>query len=407
MMPSRDDIELLVRARRTVIGRAQRDLYRVFSSAKGRTPEVVRDVLLEAVPALVDKYGDVAATAAADWYLQMRAKEVPGAVDFPIVLSGKTPSEAVEANVRYAARFLFGDDPAMTVRALHSAIDRHVKHAETGTLLELGSRDSAEVKFALVPRPPMTCAFCLMLSSRGWEYTSEETASEAQHDHCDCSVVPSWDWENAVIDGFDLNAHQEMYGEASKAAEEDGDTSPKAILRKMRELYPDDLTDGAIGPKKAFVLDGSVDLKVWRKRRQALARKAKKGYYGHEALARRIPPRHPDAPPTSWPGDLPTLSAKAWNHILYGYDKRGGHLPGYGWVNEGTPFPVGWTKQDIADAAEKVLRSPDTVSQVKGQDLVNYEKLLDGRLVRVGVGHTKDGRLHITTCHVVEDGRRG
>lgn len=149
-----------------------------------------------------------------------------------------------------------------------------------------------------------------------------------------------------------------------------------------------------------------LEMNAWRRRRQELARKARAGYYGHEALARRIPPRRPDAPPTSWPGDLPTLSAKAWNHNLYGYDERGGHLPGYGWVNNGTPFPVGWTKQDIADAVEKVLRSPDTVEPFKGQDLVNYEKLVDGLLVRVGVGCTEDGRRHVTTCHDVEDGRR-
>ena len=32
-------------------------------------------------------------------------------------------------------------------------------------------------------------------------------------------------------------------------------------------------------------------------------------------------------------GDPAPLTAKAWNHILYGYDDDGGHMHGYGWIH--------------------------------------------------------------------------
>ena len=399
-MATRDDIELLVHARNTLIGKAQRELVAVFSAVERKDPRVVRNVLLEAVPVLVRKYGDGAAAAAADWYLQMRAKDVPGAVDFPIVLGDPVPDGAVRDNVRYAAKFLFGGDPAMTVGALHGAIGRHVKYAEMSTLWQLGVKDTVTVRYALVPRPPMTCSWCSFLSSRGWVYTSEAKGFASQHSNCDCSVVPSWDAENAHIDGYDPESAYRMYKAARKEAESDGSTADAAVAGKLRELFPDDLTDGTMG-KRRFTEDGSIDLNVWRRKRQDRAREAKRGHYGHEALARRIPPSRPDMVPSSWPDDLPELSAKAWNHILYGVDGRGGHLPGYEWVNGGTPFPVDWTKQDIIEAAEAVLRSPDEV-QFPSNSITTYTGVIDGHSVRVAVSSNTAGRSSVASIYRLE-----
>ncbi|MDK8345439.1 hypothetical protein QP868_02225 [Brevibacterium sp. UMB1308A] len=402
-MPTRDDIELLVHARNTLIGKAQRELVAVFSAVERKDPRVVRNVLLEAVPVLVRKYGDGAAAAAADWYLQMRAKDVPGAVDFPIVLGDPVPDGVVRDNVRYAAKFLFGGDPAMTVGALHGAIGRHVKYAEMSTLWQLGVKDTVTVRYALVPRPPMTCSWCSFLSSRGWVYTSEAKGLASQHSNCDCSVVPSWDAEKAHIDGYDPEADHRRYkrARASVPAQGVGETSDEftaRVLRQAREMFPDDYTDGKMRQRREFTSDGSIDLNVWRRKRQDRAREAKRGHYGHEALARRIPPSRPDAVPSSWSDDLPELSAKAWNHILYGFDGRGGHLPGYEWVNGGTPFPVDWTKHDIVEAAEAVLRHPELVVEDDVTGRLTFTRVVNGFKVLVGASKQSTGKMKVLTC---------
>ena len=396
-MPTRNDIELLVRSRNSVIGLAQRDIVKLFSALGKRDPAAVRQLLLDTVPALVRKHGNVAASAAADWYMQMRERDVPGAEAFTMVLGDEVPVEAVRSNVRYAARFLFGDDPAMTVRALQAAVGRHVKYAEMSTIWGMGERDPRQVRFALVPRPPMTCSWCLMLSSRGWVYRSEASGMAAQHSRCNCSVVPSWDAEKAHIDGYDPKSAYRMYKAARKKAESDGSTADAAVAGKLRELFPDDLTDGTKG-KRRFTEDGSIDLNVWRRNRQLRAKDAKRGHYGHEALARRIPPSRPDVVPSSWPDDLPELTAKAWNHILYGADGRGGHLPGYEWVNGGTPFPVDWTKQDIIEAAEAVLRHPELVVEDEVTGRLTFTRDVNGFKVLVGASRKSTGRIKVLTC---------
>lgn len=43
-----------------------------WQQLQGMEPAQQRDMLLELVPAIIDKYGSISSTAAADWYKQMR-----------------------------------------------------------------------------------------------------------------------------------------------------------------------------------------------------------------------------------------------------------------------------------------------------------------------------------------------
>lgn len=58
------------------------------------------------------------------------------------------------------------------------------------------------VRYARVGTGRETCGYCFMLSSRGFDYRSEETASAGSHEHCDCIIVPGK--KNVTkIDGYD------------------------------------------------------------------------------------------------------------------------------------------------------------------------------------------------------------
>ncbi len=68
------------------------------------TPEeaaAMRDVLIEAVCAISDRYGDMAATLAAERYEELRAEEVGG--EYEAALADTYPREKLEGAVRYAA----------------------------------------------------------------------------------------------------------------------------------------------------------------------------------------------------------------------------------------------------------------------------------------------------------------
>ena len=91
-------------------------------------------------------------------------------------------------------------------------------------------------RYARVPTGDKTCAFCLMLASRGFIYRSEDSAGEFDqyHDDCDCEVVASFDTDNSAIEGYSPDEYYKMYSDA-RANAVSGDTND--ILSKMREMY--------------------------------------------------------------------------------------------------------------------------------------------------------------------------
>lgn len=360
-------------------------------------PAAQRNALLGYLPALVTKYGDIAAAAAADWYEQTRGEYVPGSYD--AVLADAFPDDAIRADVRWKAGSLFdGDEPDM-YRFIANAMDRWVRYSARRTILGNIRRDPAHPRWARVPQGIFTCSFCEMLASRGFDYTSKETAGSAGdrfHQACDCQIVPEWDYEggkrarNAYLTGYDPDAMYERYLQASDTIKQ-GDIkeqwrkdakragidlnadspSGEAVAFIMRRQHPELYTDGVypddnkqtrgVGPRGL----GSVSYAKWHSQRKRFMTRFATEKPNHG----KIPPDTPLAAPKDWPDDLPLLTSKQWNHIIYGeYDKRdplrpyqGGHLYGYGWWDApmSTEFPVDWMPSDVLDAIRNVLRASD------------------------------------------------
>ena len=84
------------------------------------------------------------------------------------------------------------------------------------------------MRFARVPSGTETCAFCYMLSSRGFVYRSDRSAGRFGHFHrnCDCRVAASTDKDG--LEGYDPDRERELWqrfeeidaGEGSKAEKE-------------------------------------------------------------------------------------------------------------------------------------------------------------------------------------------
>lgn len=120
-------------------------------------------------------------------------------------------------------------------------IARLVKQVGADTTLKNAERDGAQ--FAWVPHGD-TCAFCITLASRGWQYMSKSALrnghAEHIHAHCDCEYAVRFDGESTV-DGYDPDKYLEEYydsnGDINKMRRKRYAQNKDAINARKRELY--------------------------------------------------------------------------------------------------------------------------------------------------------------------------
>lgn len=111
--------------------------------------------------------------------------------------------------------------------------------------------DPTRPRWARIPRGAKTCAFCMMLSSRGFVYHSDESAGAGMniyHAHCDCQIVPQWGEQEARINGWDPERYKEIYLQAKSSAGKG--SNYKTVLSYMRREHPTVLKDGVFELRK-------------------------------------------------------------------------------------------------------------------------------------------------------------
>lgn len=211
------------------------------TTAKTKDPAKLSQLMQQTVPQLVTKYGDVASSAAMEWY-----RSVSGHGYEP-VMADPVDADKVGASVRWAMGAAYDDQEngestdsglAGAQSRLGEVVDRNVRQAGRDTLVSNANRDRRAKGWAIVPSGT-ACAYCVMLASRGATYTSEDTAESSVHAHCSCEVVPDF---GDGIDGYDPEKYYDMYEAA--AAQAGVDASPKDIAAEMRRMYPAQITDG-------------------------------------------------------------------------------------------------------------------------------------------------------------------
>lgn len=240
-MTSRADVNRLSRGTDALVSQARADIAAFFYGWDVTDPADMRDALLEIVPSLVREYGDLAGTAAAEWYEELRTGAVGG--PYNAVLADGASDAAVEGSVRWAAGELFGDNPSQVLELLNGAVQRHIMQVARETVRRNVGQDRSRPRFARVPALGEVCPFCDMLASRGFAYSTEQTAGEDDpyHDNCRCQIVPEWDAESAHIAGYDPDAMYDRYQEARAVWDAKNSRAPQAndLVPILRELYPE------------------------------------------------------------------------------------------------------------------------------------------------------------------------
>lgn len=243
-MPTRADLEAHQGVLARVKALAAAALVAWWQRLDVSDPAGVQEAADEFLPALVDMYGGVAGTATADWYSRMRDDAgVPGS--FKPHPAATVPDVQVQASARWATAPLSGDDPdpQKALSRMDAATDRYVAQAARDTVAQNTARDPADARWARVPTGTETCAFCMIMASRGAVYESEGTAGGDQnarfigdgmhkyHDFCDCIAVPVWRGQ-PLPEGYDPDALYQKYNDAREKA---AGSSLQSIAKQMRE----------------------------------------------------------------------------------------------------------------------------------------------------------------------------
>ena len=205
------------------------------------TPENVaecRELVLQALAAVMPTYTDMAAQASADFYDAARE----------LVVGEKMGAQAIsdfdmrktEGAVRGFVRFVLDGRVDTFNDQVLQRIDYEMKRSANMSVVENGRRDPKKVRYARVPTGAETCDFCLMLASRGFVYQSEGTASASHcHSSCDCRITPGWD--GMEVEGYDPQAVYDRWQDAIDAkakerAERNG-TSESEEYAKIMQGY--------------------------------------------------------------------------------------------------------------------------------------------------------------------------
>lgn len=193
---------------------------------------IPRDDLIEYAYALVAKYGEGTAAVACELYDEMaRLSDMNLAPAVPAELPTiNEVGKAINGTIKQS----------VNENMVSGTVGRLVKQVGQDTTVRNAIRDGAEV--AWVPAGD-TCAFCLTLASRGWQYASKQIVKKghAEHIHanCDCAYAVRFN-DRTNIEGYDPDKYLKMYENA------EGSTPEERINSMRREAYAvDKKTEGS------------------------------------------------------------------------------------------------------------------------------------------------------------------
>lgn len=233
-MTSQADFDRFVAAQRGVRRLALRDLAAWWTTVESLPPSEAQAAAAEFLPILAQTYGEVSATAAADFYDAARASSPAARGRFTASLASPEAAQRASRQVQWATSPLFDGDPATALSRMSSTVDAAALQDGRNTVMFNNGRDPSTPRWARVP-VGKTCAWCLMLASRGAVYRTAESAGQYRefHSKCDCQATPSWDHGKDLPPSYDEG---DLFGLYDRARADAGTGNPKDITAAIRRL---------------------------------------------------------------------------------------------------------------------------------------------------------------------------
>lgn len=212
-----------------------------FNALRTAAPDAsiaeLREAIKEAISDALNAFGDQAGTLACELFDEITIREGIRA-DSQLYTDTIDP-EMIDKKVRYFARDLQSDNGPSFVNKITDLTRFYIKRSAYENMIR--NCDKNNIRYARVPSGRETCAFCFMLSSRGFVYHSELTAKgrglHGMHNHCDCIIIPGVEGTTA-IDGYDPDL---MYERWKQCAETVGVDPKKANSFRYRQKVMDEV----------------------------------------------------------------------------------------------------------------------------------------------------------------------
>ena len=208
-----------VTAQNAAVRLAVRDLRTFWGRLDHSDPLASRVALERFWPVLLARYGEITATLAVDRFEDLTG--LPGVMVRPV------DADRANARMGWAMGPAFKGDPDASYALLAGLVDELVKQPGRSSLIASASEHG--LSYARVPVGE-TCAFCLMLASRGFVYSTRAAAGDMRkyHGGCDCRVAV----ESEPTPGYDPD---DLYDRYLTARRDAGSGDPKKVLAAMRE----------------------------------------------------------------------------------------------------------------------------------------------------------------------------
>lgn len=225
-MPSRTELDQVQRALTRLSQAAAGDLRTVWDSLRTSDRMLISRALREAWVGIIETYGDMSATLAADIFEAQAA-------DLRIRRPKTKVAPGVDAD-RATARLGYAiSTPDQLGNAL-VILDQLVRQPYRSTIQD--SAWASGAAWARVPSGTKTCAFCLILASRGAVYRSQASAGDKRygkeyHGECDCVPTLVRGVED-YPDGYDPDGMYDAYRQSRRDADT---TSTRDILKALRQ----------------------------------------------------------------------------------------------------------------------------------------------------------------------------
>lgn len=237
-MASQAEFDAYVATQRNIRALIQRDLNAWWVEVGSRSAEEIREAARGFLPLLSNTYGEVSATVAADFFDEARAASVGARGRFSASLPRLQAAQVAARQVRWATEPLFAGDYEGALGRMTLVADGAAMQEGRNAIMHNAERDRSNPRFARIP-VGKTCAWCLMLASRGAVYRSAESAGAAGQYHggdCDCQPMPSWTRDGTDFpEGYDSEALYQDYLRAREATGQKS-PSPRVIAKAYRRL---------------------------------------------------------------------------------------------------------------------------------------------------------------------------
>lgn len=223
-MLSREDFENYGRMTVDLANQASAEFDQFVRSLKVTDYWPVRETIMDFAEGLIREYGGAAALNAADFF-EMQTGIANALASESIDL------KSLDTSLRYAiSKARYDNLEKSPLSAVNQNITRQTKNQAHQTMVDNARR--SHTMFARVPTGAHTCAFCMMLASRGFVYYSKQSAGEMMqfHNDCDCHIVAGVDG----VEGYDPDT---LYSDYRDSRENADSGNYKDVLAQMRKDY--------------------------------------------------------------------------------------------------------------------------------------------------------------------------